>query len=989
MAETVAPSVTVTTTFSYTGTAQTWTAPPGIVLVTVVLAGASGANASVAVGGEGGILHANLSVTPGTSYDVEVGGSNGYGLAGSGGSSGTSGTISGTPGGSGGGGSFLCVGVGSCFAGNPTVLAVAGGGGGGGGSGYDNGGGGGSCASGCPGGVGGAGGNPTTSGGNGLGTTGYNGLGGGGASTIAGGTAGGTNSGFEGSTSGLAGSALLGGAGGTGGTVSGGALVAAAGGGGGGGGGAYGGGGGGGGWGAGGGGGGSSNTSGTNATYSPGTWWGNGFLDISYADTLTAGAVTPASPAIDAGQSIVLTSHAAGGLSTLTYQWYNGSNSNCAADTAIPGATQLTYTASPTSTTGYCYSVTDTVTTQYSPVDTVSVFPPLLSATPTPTSSGLDPGQSITLKSNVSGGDPSYSYQWYSAPKSTSPCTSGSLVPGGTGSSVTVSPPTTTYYCYQAGDKSQGAPPASSVSGWALVTVNGSLTVTPVTPASPILDQGQSIVLSGNASGGTPSYAYQWYSSVSGTGSCSGGTPITGATSPSYPASPVGNLSYCYVVTDTSQGHPPATAASAWDIVTVNGALTVGPITPASPTVAPGQSVTLTAHPGGGSPTYVYQWYSGSSLNCASDSTLTGATQATYVATPSASTYYCYVVTDQSTGSPAARNTSATDLFTVSGTGGPLVVESLVASPDPVAVGSSTTLTTVASGGISPYTYVYTGLPNGCTSSNQSTFSCAPNSAGNLTVKVTVTDAGGDSASNSTLLTVTVTGSGNLLITSFQAEPSSFGLGNATVLTVSVKGGTPPYAYTYTGLPPGCSTADAAQLRCTPTSPGNYTVTVVVADSTKQSAQASAELKVTGKVSALSVTLSSNATKITLGSSVLFTGRVTGGAGPFAYVWSVDGTNQTGPVDATWVFTPAKAGNYTILLWVKDARGVTVPSNVKTLEVTSEGSSPTTVGLSSWSLILLVVAALVALALVLLLVLRRRGKSHLDPPEVGGTNPSA
>ncbi len=69
-------------------------------------------------------------------------------------------------------------------------------------------------------------------------------------------------------------------------------------------------------------------------------------------------------------------------------------------------------------------------------------------------------------------------------------------------------------------------------------------------------------------------------------------------------------------------------------------------------------------------------------------------------------------------------------------------------------VGGSVTVTTVATGGWGPYSYLYFSLPPGCTSSNSSTITCTPSAAGKYDLTVTVTDHAGQSAVASVPLTV-------------------------------------------------------------------------------------------------------------------------------------------------------------------------------------------------------------------------------------------
>src|SRR5690606_29001240 len=64
--------------FSYTGGQQTWVVPPGVTSIDVDVVGASGGNSSGSygtnAGGKGGRVQATLSVTPGQTLYIYVGG---------------------------------------------------------------------------------------------------------------------------------------------------------------------------------------------------------------------------------------------------------------------------------------------------------------------------------------------------------------------------------------------------------------------------------------------------------------------------------------------------------------------------------------------------------------------------------------------------------------------------------------------------------------------------------------------------------------------------------------------------------------------------------------------------------------------------------------------------------------------------------------------------------------------------------------------------
>src|SRR5207245_6289638 len=84
-----------------------------------------------------------------------------------------------------------------------------------------------------------------------------------------------------------------------------------------------------------------------------------------------------------------------------------------------------------------------------------------------------------------------------------------------------------------------------------LVSVNPILVAGSVTPPSTAIDNGQSITLTANPSGGTGPYHYQWYSSAN---SACPGTPATPTGTLS--VSPSSRPSYCYPLTASSTRNP-------------------------------------------------------------------------------------------------------------------------------------------------------------------------------------------------------------------------------------------------------------------------------------------------------------------------------------------------------------------------------------------------------------------------------------------------
>lgn len=122
--------------FEYTGADQTWTVPAGVTSIDVLAYGASGGNGSATpqnltarLGGHGALVNAvSLTVAPGDSIRIVVGGQGVSGTGGAGGQGGFGGGGNGTGGNmSGGGGGMSAV-----YRNTSTPLVFAGGGGGGG-----------------------------------------------------------------------------------------------------------------------------------------------------------------------------------------------------------------------------------------------------------------------------------------------------------------------------------------------------------------------------------------------------------------------------------------------------------------------------------------------------------------------------------------------------------------------------------------------------------------------------------------------------------------------------------------------------------------------------------------------------------------------------------------------------------------------------------------------------------------------------------------
>jgi hypothetical protein len=377
---------------------------------------------------------------------------------------------------------------------------------------------------------------------------------------------------------------------------------------------------------------------------------------------LVASAIAPASPTIDKGQSVLLTANPSGGTPVYTFQWFNGTPKSCS--NPIYGATSSTYLAHPSSNATFCYSLSDgsaSAPTLPSALDTVTVEPAFVAGIATPAAPEIDSGQALTLTSAVSGGKPTYTYQWYSG--SSSNCSLDTTLLGTTASQV-VSPQTATDYCYRVTDAAYS--PQQLYSPVDLVSVGPELLAGSVTSNSTVMDDHQSANLTANPSGGVLPYSFHWYEGTSSSCANDNTTIKEALSAAKITVRPDATTYICYVVGDSSPGTPAASSSSlAYELI-VNPALDNHVPNPSAPTIDQGHYVVLSANVTGGTPPYFYAWYSSATSTCAANSTkIAGADGPTYNVTPRSTTYFCVHVTDSSTGFPIGSQFSPADQVTV------------------------------------------------------------------------------------------------------------------------------------------------------------------------------------------------------------------------------------------------------------------------------------------------------------------------------------
>ncbi|MDE1871665.1 MAG: hypothetical protein KGI06_05510, partial [Candidatus Micrarchaeota archaeon] len=158
--------------------------------------------------------------------------------------------------------------------------------------------------------------------------------------------------------------------------------------------------------------------------------------------------------------------------------------------------------------------------------------------------------------------------------------------------------------------------------------------------------------------------------------------------------SPTSNNAFQYNVIVTDSAATPTTVNSITNTIKVNPVLLAGSITPSSPLIDSGQSVTLTANPSGGSTPYSYQWYADSGCTVA----LSGQVSQSVTVSPTTTNTYCIKITDSATTSTSNTATDTVNVNPAQST--PTLTPSNVILDS----GQTEVYTAALSGGTSPYT---------------------------------------------------------------------------------------------------------------------------------------------------------------------------------------------------------------------------------------------------------------------------------------------
>lgn len=255
--------------------------------------------------------------------------------------------------------------------------------------------------------------------------------------------------------------------------------------------------------------------------------------------------------------------------------------------------------------------------------------------------------------------------------------------------------------------------------------------------------------------------------------------------------------------------------------------------------------------------------------------------------------------------------------------------------------GTTIKLTASASGGKAPYTYAFSYLPitppGGETDigevSTSNTASLTMNDAGKYTIKVDITDANGVVESE----TINYEINNNPQITKFvtQAEIAHY-INEDIIFTTEIEAGTGPYTYEFTGKMANQTVwspapiKDTASLKevatYTPAVAGTYTFTVKVTDNNGLSDTYTIKDYKVLPALAVKTLKTDKPSGQNVGTEIKLTATGSGGKSPYSYRFYYDLAGTTTQLtggdyleSSTALFTPEKAGSYTLYVDIKDA----------------------------------------------------------------------
>ena len=610
--------------------------------------------------------------------------------------------------------------------------------------------------------------------------------------------------------------------------------------------------------------------------------------------------------------------------------------------------------------TGRTLLLTGGTSSYGAPSDTWALSSPLTVFVPTANPSSPDVGQSVVFDDMATGaGAASASFTWQGLPP-------GCVAPTNGASMLSCTPTVPgTYFVSTVVVPGNGL--AGVTGAFLQLVVNSDPVVTISSPTS-TFDLGSNLSIGANASGGTGLFTrFLWT-----------GLPPDCSTAAS--SSP---LVTCHLLNRSDLGVWQV-SVSAWDSSGFNATspslalkVTIAPwsvsvlLSPASIDLS--QYVIIGTKVAGFLGSLSYNW-NGLPPGC------TGSIGSLLCSPSTAGTYPISVVVSNATQGSVASSSATLTVYPG------LVVPTLAASAENQSLGQQLILQASETGGDAPYSFVWSGLPAGCSTASGALIACTPALAGTYTVQALATDALGSLSPPATMsLRVNASATGVLLT----ASRTTLDLGQSIAFDVTVFGGTTAASIQWSGVPSGCSPSGASFV-CRPSSTGTFMV-VAQASAPPAAPLISNVVTVTVFPALSSAQLLTSVGALPTGSPLMLSASISGGEGPYTYLWTGLPSGCVAADTPTVTCVVSVPGSFTPSVMAADQAGESSNASGSVL-VSPATSHPTseagnTTATFDWLEVALVVVAIVLAALLFLLLLRERGKSPSPPRKDTRTPP--
>jgi hypothetical protein len=237
---------------------------------------------------------------------------------------------------------------------------------------------------------------------------------------------------------------------------------------------------------------------------------------------------------------------------------------------------------------------------------------------------------------------------------------------------------------------------------------------------------------------------------------------------------------------------------------------------------------------------------------------------------------------------------------------------------------------------------------------------------------------GGGSTAGGANADTWVFGAGGLGITAPALTPTSTDANLTLSLATAAYGGSGGYTIGWSGLPPGCTSANVSSFTCQPTTPGQYSVIAGVHDGAGDApASASASLVINPTPTIVGFTV----TPFTIYagvSNVTFIATVVGGTGHLVFNFTGAPPGCTPTNSSRFRCIPTTAGTYSVTVQVVDQVNTSTQASISVLVQTAAPPS-------AWTATRIGAVVAVAMVVVLVAVLVVRRHRRLRPPRTAVT----